>query len=77
MSDLSPMDEGRFAPIGTWEGDRDLPPRTDHAEPIPFTPEGPQPLLREIAPGSAYPVAALSRIRLVDQRIGFVIRCWV
>lgn len=28
-------------------------------EPFPFTPEAPQPLLREIAPGAAYPVAAL------------------
>lgn len=32
-------------------------------EPIPFTPEGPQPLVREIAPGAAYPVAHLGPLR--------------
>lgn len=30
---------------------------------IPFTPEGPQPLVREIAPGAAYPVHALGPLR--------------
>ncbi len=30
---------------------------------IPFAPEGPQPLLREIAPGAAYPVQALGPLR--------------
>jgi len=29
----------------------------------PFTPEGPQPLVREIAPGEAYPVASLGPLR--------------
>ena len=33
------------------------------AEPIPFKAEGPQPLLREIPPGEAYPVAALGPLR--------------
>ena len=33
------------------------------AEPIPFTPEGPQPLVREIAPGESYPVAHLGPLR--------------
>lgn len=33
-----------------------------HAE-TPFMPEGPQPLLREIAPGAAYPVASLGPLR--------------
>lgn len=32
-------------------------------EPIPFTPEGPQPLVREIAPGAAYPVPNLGPLR--------------
>lgn len=31
--------------------------------PIPFTPEGPQPLVREIAPGNTYPVDALGPLR--------------
>lgn len=33
------------------------------AEPIPFKPEGPQPMVREIAPGAAYPVAHLGPLR--------------
>lgn len=33
------------------------------ANPIPFNPEGPQPLLREIPAGAAYPVAALGPLR--------------
>ena len=33
------------------------------AEPIPFEPEGPQPLVREIALGAAYPVAHLGPLR--------------
>lgn len=32
-------------------------------EPIQFTPEGPQPLVREIAPGMAYPVHSLGPLR--------------
>jgi hypothetical protein len=32
-------------------------------EPTPFTPEGPQPLVREIAPGMAYPVQSLGPLR--------------
>jgi hypothetical protein len=32
-------------------------------KPIPFTPEGPQPLLRQIAEGGAYPVDALGPLR--------------
>lgn len=32
-------------------------------EPVAFTPEGPQPLVREIAPGEAYPVRALWPLR--------------
>jgi len=34
-----------------------------HMKETPFTPEGPQPLLREIAPGAAYPVEALGPLR--------------
>ncbi|MGJ8623988.1 MAG: YfjI family protein [Yoonia sp.] len=32
-------------------------------QPIPYTPEGPQPLVRESAPGAAYPVASLGPLR--------------
>lgn len=32
-------------------------------QPIQYTPEGPQPLVRDIAPGAAYPVAALGPLR--------------
>ena len=32
-------------------------------EPIPFTPEGPQPLVREVAPGAAFPVQHLGPLR--------------
>ncbi len=32
-------------------------------EPIPFAPEAPQPLVREIAPGAAYPVESLGPLR--------------
>ena len=38
-------------------------------EPVPFTPEAPQPLLREIAPGAAYPVAALGPLAKVGQAV--------
>ena len=31
--------------------------------PVSYTPEGPQPLVREIAPGAAYPVASLGPLR--------------
>jgi len=34
-----------------------------HMNEIPYTPEGPQPLVREIAPGAAYPVHALGPLR--------------
>jgi len=35
----------------------------------PFTPEGPQPLVREIAPGEAYPVASLGPLRDAVQAV--------
>lgn len=38
-------------------------------EPIPFTTEGPQPLLREIPPGEAYPVHALGPLQAVVQAV--------
>ena len=38
-------------------------------EPIQFTPEGPQPLVREIAPGAAYPVAALGPLRAAVEAV--------
>jgi len=38
-------------------------------EPIPFTPEGPQPLVREIAPGAAYPVAHLGPLRAAVEAV--------
>ena len=34
-----------------------------HMKETAFTPEGPQPLVREIAPGAAYPVASLGPLR--------------
>ncbi|MET4127171.1 YfjI family protein [Roseovarius sp. MBR-6] len=36
---------------------------------VPFTPEGPQPLVREIAPGMAYPVQALGPLRAAVQAV--------
>ena len=38
-------------------------------QPIPFTPEGPQPLVREIAPGAAYPVAHLGPLRAAVEAV--------
>ncbi|MDQ2092744.1 YfjI family protein [Rhodalgimonas zhirmunskyi] len=38
-------------------------------EPIPFAPEGPQPLVREIAPGEAYPVANLGPLRAAVEAV--------
>ncbi|MFD0978209.1 YfjI family protein [Tropicimonas aquimaris] len=38
-------------------------------EPIPFTPEGPQPLVREVAPGAAYPVAHLGPLRAAVEAV--------
>lgn len=38
-------------------------------EPIPFAPEGPQPLVREIAPGEAYPVAHLGPLRAAVEAV--------
>lgn len=38
-------------------------------EPIRFTPEGPQPLVREIAPGAAYPVAHLGPLRAAVEAV--------
>lgn len=40
-----------------------------HATETPFTPEGPQPLVREIAPGDAYPVHALGPLREVVEAV--------
>src|SRR6056297_3284985 len=37
--------------------------RMNAPEPIPFKTEGPQPLVREIAPGNAYPMEALGPLR--------------
>ena len=34
-----------------------------------FQPEGPQPLLREIAPGAAYPVEALGPLRAAVEAV--------
>jgi hypothetical protein len=39
------------------------------AKPIPFKTEGPQPLLREIPPGEAYPVAALGPLRAAVEAV--------
>lgn len=39
------------------------------AKPIPFKAEGPQPLLREIPPGEAYPVAALGPLRAAVEAV--------
>lgn len=38
-------------------------------QPVPFAPEGPQPLVRTIAPGQAYPVAALGPLRRVVEAV--------
>ena len=38
-------------------------------QPIQYTPEGPQPLVREIAPGAAYPVHALGPLRDAVQSV--------
>lgn len=38
-------------------------------EPIPFKAEGPQPLVREIAPGAPYPVQALGRLRAAVEAV--------
>ena len=38
-------------------------------KPIPFTPEGPQPLLREIVPSGAYPVVALGPLRAAVESV--------
>ena len=38
-------------------------------QPILYSPEGPQPLVREIAPGAAYPVAALGPLRDAVQAV--------
>ena len=40
-----------------------------HAKETPFTPEGPQPLLREIAPGADYPAHALGPLADVVQAV--------
>lgn len=40
-----------------------------HAHETPFTPEGPQPLLREIAPGAEYPMHALGPLADVVQAV--------
>ena len=37
--------------------------------PVPFTPEGPQPLVREIAPGAAYPVQSLGPLRAAVEAV--------
>lgn len=38
-------------------------------EPVPFMPEGPQPLLREIPPGAAYPVHALGPLQAAVEAV--------
>lgn len=38
-------------------------------QPIPYAPEGPQPLVREIAPGAAYPVHALGPLRAAVEAV--------
>lgn len=38
-------------------------------QPIPFAPEGPQPLLREIPPGAPYPVEALGPLRAAVEAV--------
>lgn len=44
-------------------------PNIDVPQEIAFAPEGPQPLLREIPPGEAYPVAALGPLRRVVEAV--------
>lgn len=41
----------------------------DPIDPVPFTAEGPQPLLREIPPGAPYPVEALGPLRAVVEAV--------
>ena len=38
-------------------------------QPIKYTPEGPQPLVREIAPGATYPVASLGPLRAAVEAV--------
>jgi hypothetical protein len=38
-------------------------------QPIPYTPEGPQPLLREITPGVDYPVKSLGPLRAAVEAV--------
>ena len=38
-------------------------------DPIPFKAEGPQPLLREIPPGEAFPLAALGPLRAAVEAV--------
>jgi hypothetical protein len=40
-----------------------------HMKETAFTPEGPQPLVREIAPGAAYPVQALGPLRAAVEAV--------
>ena len=60
----NPMpDDDRFPPPETYADDRDLQAAGLEAEIIPFTLEAPQPLLREIPLGAAFPVQALGPLR--------------
>ncbi len=58
------LDDRPTPPSDAYADDRDIQaPAFVSAEIIPFNPEGPQPLMREILPGDAFPVAALGPLR--------------
>jgi len=60
--------EGRFPPMDAYPDDAAQPSEAD-MRPIPFTPEGPQPLLREIPPGQPFPIESLGPLRDVVEAI--------
>lgn len=75
---FDPMPEGFFAPLDSYADDRDAraepvksaPVNNPAAvEPISFCAEGPQPLMREIPPGEAYPIEALGPLRAAVEAV--------
>ena len=67
-NDMADDFEGRFPPMDAYTDDAAQPSEAD-LRPIPFTPEGPQPLLREIPPGKPFPVEALGPLRDVVEAV--------
>ena len=61
-NDMADDLEGRFPPMDAYADDAAQRMEAD-VRPKPFTTEGPQPLLREIPPGAAFPMDALGPLR--------------